>query len=296
MSGPPHIPDRRPTSGRRAGAPTPGLPPESEYVAAIEARLSELASAPLILSPRDWERVRGWYRRAIPIEVVLRALTDALGRPAALSPPAPAESPATSKARRRRGARAAADIEGGFPGLHRRPYSLAYCERAVEQRWKSQREGAVGRSTPSGPGSARVRSVVHELAREVVAAARTARLNPSHRSLAPILRGLAGRLRTAARTLGAGADPVGEAAAALLQTEAVLHIDLRTALAGEWDRLCEEEGRRLGARLAHMNRAAARTTIEASVLRRTRAELGIPPIDPGALHARLLSRSAGRAR
>jgi hypothetical protein len=291
VSEPPRTRAGHPPSGESTGTRQPDLPPEAAYVAAIEARLSELSNAPLILSPRDWERVRGWYRRAIPLDVVLRALSDALARPPAPpSHPAPATAAASPGRSRRRVF--ADDAGSAFPGLHRRPYSLAYCERAVEQRWKSHREGGVGRDTAAGPAPARVRSALHELAREVTAAARTARADPSRRPAAPVLRALAGRLRTAARSVRTDADPFAGTAAALLQADAALRGDLRAALAGEWETRCDEEHRRLSPRLAHMNRDAARTTIEAAALQRSLTELGVPPIDPGALQARLLRKSA----
>ncbi|MEE9219117.1 MAG: hypothetical protein V3U98_08610, partial [Acidobacteriota bacterium] len=126
------------------------LPPEADYVGEVEAKLAGLRGAPLVLSTRDWERVRGWRRQGIPLPVVLRALMDVLGE-------------------RRSGEHANLELQ---------PRSLAYCERAVQQRWSSQREAWVGRSSPANAVPGRLRSALHAVARQVEAAAHRARRSP----------------------------------------------------------------------------------------------------------------------
>lgn len=237
-----------------------GLPAEPEYLAAVEARLAELSRAPLVLSTRDWERVRRWRQKGIPLEVVLRALADVLGRPPA-------------------------DDQGGAA---RRPYSLAYCERAVEQRWRAHREGSIGRLPPRPPAPARVRSVLHALAREAqAAAARATRSGGAWRAFARPLRDLAKALREAARRVAPDGDPIEQVSASLVEAETALRSGLRSAAGGAWDRLRAEERLRLSPGLGRMTEDAASATAEASALSRLRANLGVPAFDPGALHARL---------
>jgi hypothetical protein len=240
-------------------------PDEPGYLAAVEARLAELAGAPLVLSTRDWERVRRWRQRGIPLAVVLRSLGDVLGgRP-------PEEAPERAR-------------------------SLAYCERAVEQRWKSAREGQVGRPARHAVAPAsRLRAALRSLARDAAGAACRAALPGSGVAAAAApLRRAAERLRAAARALPPQGDPMEKISAAVLEADAALRRDLRSALGPEWERRLVDERHRLGARLHSMTPAAARTTLEAAALARLRRELGVPAFDPGALHARL--QGAPRAR
>jgi hypothetical protein len=240
------------------------LPPEPDYVAAVEERLAEMRGAPLVLSSRDWERVRRWRERGIPLTVVLRALGDVLG---------PAAAP-----------------EEREPPPRLRP--LAYCERAVEQRWKSQRDGAVGKPGAARPTPVRLRSALRGVAREAQAAARRAR--KSDPALARPLADLALRLRDIAGRITPDVDPLQAAAPLLVQAETDLRAALRGALAETWEALVRRERERLAARLQHMSGEAARATAEAAVLARLRRELGVPTFDPGALHARLQRRPARR--
>jgi hypothetical protein len=258
------------TAGRRGGAPArdSGVPPEPEYLAAVEAKLSELAGTPLILSPRDWERVRRWRARAIPIEVVRRALDDVLG----------------------------GDRERNNDAAIRSPRSLAYCERAVEQRFQSQRDGAIGRRGAPPPRPSRVRTALSALARQALAAALAAsRSAPPAPALAAPLRALAAALRSASRAAG-GEDPLRAVAPLLIQAEEDLHAGFRLALGESWETICDAERLRLGETLARMTPQAARRTTEASALRRLREQLAVPAFDPAALHARLGARGAAAAR
>jgi hypothetical protein len=249
----------------RARDPEHDLPDEVDYLAAVEARLAELARAPLVLSTRDWERVRRWRQRGIRLQVVLRSLGDVLG----------------------------GRQEGEAP---ERVRSLAYCERAVEQRWKAAREGRVGRPARHAVApAARLRATLRALAAETSAAARRAALSGSGLAAAAAsLRRAAERLRRAARSLPRQGDPLEGVSAAVLEAEAFLRRDLRAALGAEWARREGEERRRLGARLVSMTARAAGATLEAATLAHLRRDLGVPAFDPGALHARL--QSAPRAR
>ncbi len=84
---------------------------EAGWLAAVEERFRQLRGRPLLLSPADFERARSWYRRGIPLWLVLDTLEELFRRAAATDPP-------------------------------RRPRSLAYCEPAVLERfeeWKRRR-------------------------------------------------------------------------------------------------------------------------------------------------------------
>jgi hypothetical protein len=232
-------------------------------MAAVEERLAEMRGAPLVLSSRDWERVRRWRERGIPLTVVLRALGDVLG---------PSTAP-----------------EGGGPPRLR---PLAYCERAVEQRWKSQRDGVVGKSGAARPTPARLRTALRGMAREAHAAARHAR--KSAPALARPLVDLALRLRDIAGRITLETDPLQAASPLLLQAETDLRAALRGVLAETWESLVRRERERLAGRLQHMSLEAARATAESALVARLRRELGVPTFDPGALHARLQRRPARR--
>jgi hypothetical protein len=50
---------------------------EDEYFAQIERQFGVRRGGPLMLSPRDWQRIEGWQREEIPLEVVLRGINRA---------------------------------------------------------------------------------------------------------------------------------------------------------------------------------------------------------------------------
>jgi hypothetical protein len=243
----------------------PDLPPEPEYVSEVEARIAELRGAPLVLSTRDWERVRGWRRQGIPLPVVLRALDDAL-RPGS---------------------------EEEYPE-RLPPRSLAYCERAVQQRWKAKREAWVGRDGTSTPPPRRVRTALNALARQIDAAAGKLRRGPNA-ALVTALRETAVTLRELARRSTGSVNPFEELAPALRGAESALQQRLRAALGDDWRRLCARERERLENRLGNMSPAAANATVEAAVLRRLRQELGVPGFDLSAVHT-LVQVGTGRHR
>ncbi|MCZ6779773.1 MAG: hypothetical protein O7F16_12520 [Acidobacteria bacterium] len=243
--------------------PSVDLPDEPDYVAGVEARIAELRGAPLILSTRDWERVCTWRRQGIPLRVVQRALDDVLG----------------------------SNEEGEEDGLHP-PRSLAYCERAVQQRWKARREAWVGRANVSTSSPRRVRTVLNALARHIELAARNLKHGP-HGGLAPPVRKLASTLRDLARQCASSAHPLDDLAPALGDAESSFHRELQASPESAWKDRQVSERKRLQKQLAGMSPGAADATVDAALLRQLRRELCVPGFDLGAVHARL---QAGPAR
>ncbi len=107
--------DDEPRSGKESSSAE-----EVEYVRAIEDRFRQLREKPLILSPEDLARVVAWYRRGVPLFLVLDTL-DEVFRQAGERRPA------------------------------RRPRSLAYVEPAVEDAERAWRDALVGRRSEALP-------------------------------------------------------------------------------------------------------------------------------------------------
>jgi len=81
------------------------------YARAIEKRWSGMLDRPTVLSPREWSRVRDWFERGIPLDIVEDAIEEA-----------------RQKARRGRG---------------RPPRSLGYLATAIEEAWAVVQQGRV---------------------------------------------------------------------------------------------------------------------------------------------------------
>jgi hypothetical protein len=67
----------------------PPDPREADYIRAIERRYGLLRRRPLLLSPADFERVRAWYEKGVPLFLVLEILDELFERARASSAPAP---------------------------------------------------------------------------------------------------------------------------------------------------------------------------------------------------------------
>jgi hypothetical protein len=99
---------------------------QDEYFARIERQFGIRRDGPLMLSPRDWQRVEGWQNKGIPLEVVLRGINRAFDHFEA--------SAATA----------------------RRINSLSYCEQHIFDAWEQARElaASAGTTGPSDPSVA----------------------------------------------------------------------------------------------------------------------------------------------
>jgi len=54
---------------------TEGVPPRlATYAREIERLWNAMADGPGVLSPRDWERIRSWHDRGIPLQIVREAM------------------------------------------------------------------------------------------------------------------------------------------------------------------------------------------------------------------------------
>jgi len=90
------------------------------YARELERALSRVRERPVVLSPRDWERVVDWHARQIPLAVIHEALAEAAAR-----------------ARKR-----------GSSG----PRSLSYLARTVDEAWDLIRAGRLDPLEGATPG------------------------------------------------------------------------------------------------------------------------------------------------
>jgi hypothetical protein len=88
----------------------PGLQPgEAEYFRAIEERFCALRGAAMLLSPRDWNLIAGWWEERVPLWLIQEAMEEVFA------------------ARRRRG------------DPPERVNSLAYVRPEIQRRWELHR-------------------------------------------------------------------------------------------------------------------------------------------------------------
>jgi hypothetical protein len=85
-------------------------PEEAEYFRSIEERFCALRGAAMLLSPRDWNLIAGWWAERIPFSLIVEALEEVF------------------VARRRRG------------DERERVNSLSYIKPEILRRWKLHRE------------------------------------------------------------------------------------------------------------------------------------------------------------
>jgi len=101
----------------------PSLYGQDEYFARIEHQFGVRRGGPLMLSPRDWQRVEGWQNKKIPLEVVLRGINRAF------------------------------DHFEAAAGKTRRINSLSYCEQHIYDTWEQAQElaAAAGETSQTDP-------------------------------------------------------------------------------------------------------------------------------------------------
>lgn len=108
---------------------------EKRYFAAIEDEFRRRRGHPLLLSPRDWQRIADWWGRGIPCAVVLEAIDIAF--------------------RRRNGVASGAAIR-----------TLGYCEPILLDLWERRRHREVGgRRAPGAAGPPEVDDLGRQLQR-----------------------------------------------------------------------------------------------------------------------------------
>lgn len=103
----------------------PDLFERDAYFTTIERHFALRRGGPLMLSPRDWQRVERWQKKGIPLEAVLRGINAAFDQHDQLSNPG------------------------------RRINSLSYCEQHVNAAWQEQRELAAAQGATSDDDPAR---------------------------------------------------------------------------------------------------------------------------------------------
>lgn len=99
----------------------PSLYGQDEYFERIERQFGLRRRGPLMLSPRDWQRVESWQKEEIPLEVVLRGINRAF------------------------------DHFEATADKTRRINSLSYCEQHIRDAWHQACERADGGGT-ADPG------------------------------------------------------------------------------------------------------------------------------------------------
>ena len=140
---------------------------DSDYFAAIEIRFQQLRGTPILVSPRDWQRIATWRDMGIPKNVVLQGIEMAFKRKKQVA---------------------------GDGSIR----SLAYCEPFVHEHWNRQRSESVTRreahrGTPANRWDAE--SILAHLSRTRITLIRSLENVGSRRpSLADHLRTLADRV------------------------------------------------------------------------------------------------------
>jgi len=215
--------------------------PEIEYYRQVEDFFAGLRGIPHILSPRDFQLLREWWREGVPLAAVLSGITEVFDR------------------KREQG-----DTD---PVV-----SLSYCRHAVRRHARAlaeARAGAHDETAPSPPGSDPATALVSLAAALDERAART-----SSEAAARALAGAARRLREAAPASGNEA----EAADLLAAVESWLLAGLRDALPAE-ERTALGETARALARRSGATGEAFRRTVRAAEDREIRKRFGLPRLE-----------------
>ena len=137
--------------------------PELEYYRAVEDLFATLRGVPHVISPKDFQLLRGWWRDEVPLAAVRAGITEVFAR------------------RRERG-----EID---PVV-----SLSYCRHAVRRHAQRVAEMHIGASDDSPPPPD-PRPELEALAADLNAAA--ARLHPEKPRLAAIIESIAQAVETA---------------------------------------------------------------------------------------------------
>jgi protein-tyrosine phosphatase len=211
-------------------------PPEEIYTSAVEDRFRLRRGTPLTLSPADYDLVDRWWRRGVPLWIILESIDTLLGRKGG----------------------------AGHVGRVRR---LSYCEEEVERRFRLFESGRVALAHGAPPQSPQPcgDDILKIAARRLEAAARSAREKRSPRA-ARILEHVAGDL--AQDAAGSQNDPRA-ARLRLHSLQESLVEELRgTTPADELDALREEAESSLADYRDRMTPSAFDATVTRLVARR----------------------------
>lgn len=139
-------------------------PADEEYFQAIESRFAQLRGTPLLLSPKDVALVDDWWRRRIPLRIVLHTLEELFRR---RDPADPVRS-------------------------------LAYCRAAVEGAFSEWRESRLGEGGAEAEEEPSTEEAVRYLQERAADLARRASEEPAFAAAAAAVRRQIDRLRSTA--------------------------------------------------------------------------------------------------
>ncbi len=218
-------------------------PAPDDYFRAVERAFLELRGGGLVLSPADWDLVRRWDERGIPLEVVLSGIRAAFSGKVRVSSRMPLGE-------------CAGAVEAAF-GARRVRQAGAAAPRDAAPQSGTDPEGLVGRLRSWSPD--RTRLATPEMAGDLVAAARAA----------------AARIER----LGKSADAPASAGETVQAIENDLVMRLQAALPDAAREQIETEVRgKLAPYRTRMPAATWRTTFDQSVRRRVGEFFGLGPL------------------
>jgi protein-tyrosine-phosphatase len=213
--------------------------PEVTYAGAIEERLARVSGRAMSLTPADWQLLDGWWRRDVPLWLILEEI-DAIGR---------RRRPSGTAARIRRLAACRDAVETRFEALGRSRFTEAH---SVTETQHCDAAGALRQAALRARGQGRLHA-------------------------ADLIDAIAARLVEIAPA-AASADPATYSLK-LLELERTLLAGLVTASDPGLVARCREEAlEELQPRRGRMTDAAWETTLQALLLEKLRREHALPAI------------------
>jgi len=214
---------------------------EIEYYRQVEDFFAGLRGVPHVLSPRDFQLLREWWRDGVPLAAVLGGIAEVFEKKRERNDPDPV-------------------------------VSLTYCRHAVARHARALAEARTGRHAPSAeaPPGTPPGEALEAIAEALEAAARETGAAAARRALS----GAVDRLRRTAPR----AENEAEAADILASVETWLLAALREALPSEEREALEEEARALARRSGARGEAFDRT-VRAAEDRALRRRFRLPRLE-----------------
>jgi hypothetical protein len=212
---------------------------EQEFYRAVEDLFAALRGVPHIVSPKDFQLLREWWRDEIPLSAVRAGITEVFAR------------------HRDRGE--------SDPVV-----SLSYCRHAVRKHARRAAEMQVGASDDGAPISPDPRAALASLAKDLTATA--ARLRPEKARIAEVVEGVAATVEAASELPAAALEEH------LFALESALLAACLEAL-DERDRQSIEKRARDEAEASAATPEARERTFRALRDRLLRRELGLPHLE-----------------